>query len=157
MTKSIGPQASDCSRATIPVSIINGLLSLVGTLLFLLIGGMRFPRLVETTASFAVAGFCAASAMLFYQCIRFTLNKSTIISGKALFFSAGLYQLFAFTGMMMWGIYLLILNTQDPREWHGDKIDLTGFAAMCFTLSMWPAYGAILFGWMHLRCKPAQA
>jgi hypothetical protein len=104
-------------------------------------------------ASFAAASFCAATAALFYQCARFSLNKPTKYHGRILLLSAGLYQLFAFAGIVVWGFYLLILNTRDPRDWHGDEVDLSGVAAMCFALSLWPAYGAILFVRLHLRCK----
>lgn len=138
-------QSPTSVQAIIPVAIINSLLAVAATLFFLVIGSMQFPRWGELIGSFAVAGFCAASAALFYQCLKCALNKPAVFSRRVIFFSAGLHQLIAFTVALAWGIYLLFLNTHDPRDWHGDEVDLSGVAAVCFTLAIWPAYGMFLF------------
>jgi hypothetical protein len=136
-------------KASVPVCIINCLLALAGVFAFLAIGWIGFAgfRLdsFAVIASVIGAGFCVASAALFYQCALFSLNKPTMLPGKLLLVAATLYQLFIFAAMLAWGIHLLILNTQDPRDWHGDEANFSGVAMMCFVLSLWPAYGTILF------------
>jgi hypothetical protein len=131
-------QAKYWAQATGFVAIVNCLLAVGGTLASLFVAVLVFPRLLEMCVCLVAAGFFAATATLFYQCIRASRVKPTPLNGRVLFSLAGLYQLLVLAGTLALGGYLLVLNTHDPVDWDGDRIDLTGWAATCFALSLWP-------------------